>query len=141
MAGGGGGAVGPVLLLLSVEQLLELAQAMGVKLDLEARRFHPVFAQYAPSIAEYAAEEWGGLFVAEQLVPSLRAHCEAACADGATESKVAALGPFLPLWRQMHRMNARWGRCGAWRSSRGARASRRWWRHGSSTSSAESSRR
>ena len=107
VAGGGGGAVGPVLLLLSVEQLLELAQAMGVKLDLEARRFHPVFAQYAPSIAEYAAEEWGGLFVAEQLVPSLRAHCEAACADGATESKVAALGPFLPLWRQMHRMNAR----------------------------------
>ena len=79
---------------LDLDQLLVLAQSMSHKLETEARRFHPVFAQYAPSIAEFAAEEWGCLFLAEQLVPALRAHCAAAATP---QAKVSALGPFLPL--------------------------------------------
>ena len=42
--------------------LIDEAVAVGVfgkKLELEATLFHPVFAQYAPQIAEIAAAEWG----------------------------------------------------------------------------------
>ena len=91
---------------LDIDQLLVLAQSMAQKLELEAVRFHPVFAQYAPSIAEFAAEEWGHLFVNEQLTPALRAHCAAAKLPAA---RVAALAHFLPLWRVMSRMNSKHG--------------------------------
>ena len=91
---------------LDLDQLLVLAQSTSQKLEIEARRFHPVFAQYAPSIAEFAAEEWGHLFINDQLVPSLRAHC--ACAK-TPDARVAALAHFLPLWRVMTRMNAKHG--------------------------------
>ena len=42
--------------MLDPDQLLVLAQSTSNKLEIESRRFHPVFAQYAPSIAEFAAE-------------------------------------------------------------------------------------
>ena len=67
----GGASGGSEEATLDLDQLLVLAQSMSGKLDVESRRFHPVFAQYAPSIAEYAAEEWGKLFLNEQLVPAM----------------------------------------------------------------------
>ena len=40
-------------------QLLVLTQSVSSKLELESTLFHPVFAQYAPQIAELATAEWG----------------------------------------------------------------------------------
>ena len=102
----GGASGGSEEATLDLDQLLVLAQSMSGKLDVESRRFHPVFAQYAPSIAEYAAEEWGKLFLNEQLVPALCHHCSAAKTP---ELKVSALAHFLPLWRVMSRMNTKYG--------------------------------
>ena len=79
---------------------------MSEKLDLEARLFHPVFAEYAPSIADLAAEEWGQLYMQEQLIPSLRVHLAHARHRG---TLLAALASFLPLWRAMSRILARFG--------------------------------
>ena len=41
------------------QQLLVLTQSVSSKLELESTLFHPVFAQYAPQIAELATAEWG----------------------------------------------------------------------------------
>ena len=79
---------------------------MSEKLELESRLFHPVFAQYAPSIAELASDEWGHLFLTEQLVPTLRVHAAASRRRG---TELVALDQILPLWRAMARMAARFG--------------------------------
>jgi len=44
---------------LDLDQLLVLTQSVSSKLELESTLFHPVFAQYAPQIAELATAEWG----------------------------------------------------------------------------------
>lgn len=92
--------------VLDFDKLLALTQRMTGRLEVEAQRFLPVFAHYAPAIAEFAGKEWGHLFLHEQLEPALRARSSCAQTD---EERIAALAHFLPLWRAVSRMNVHYG--------------------------------
>ena len=103
-------------------QLLVLTQSVSSKLELESTLFHPVFAQYAPQIAELATAEWGQVMALtlplsatdcpphqlflKEVSHALRALLLIARRRG---SQLGAFEKFLPLWRAMSRMNMRFG--------------------------------